>query len=68
MSKLKYSEVLYFLYILNKWILYADLSDIYLGEYNLNRFLKREGVTSDFNVSISLEEHSADGDIYKLDV
>ena len=25
-------------------------------------------VTSDFNISISLEEHSADGDIYKLDV
>lgn len=36
--------------VLNKWILYADLSDIYLGEYNLNRFLKREGGTSDFNV------------------
>ena len=25
-------------------------------------------VTSDFNISISLEEHSTDGDIYKLDV
>lgn len=34
---------------INKWLVYADASNVYLNEYNMNRFLRSEANVGDFN-------------------